>query len=216
MIFSPKGGVGKSTIASNLLVASASSGLRTVGLDFDGQHSLGGWFESRRQHPHFEHLVGLDFGALDLSDWHEGFSQTEGHDVVILDMPPGVDPNSAATMAAMMSRIDLVVMPALMERPSYIKVIPFMEAFRQKGTRAMFVMNKVKKNQIALREAREELGSHGRISPSEITERNEVFRAFDVGLAISEMSDAAGYGEMRSLWNDVYEQSAAATQQVAA
>jgi chromosome partitioning protein len=46
-ILGPKGGVGKSTIASNMLIAARLHGIETAGLDLDSQRSFAGWAETR-------------------------------------------------------------------------------------------------------------------------------------------------------------------------
>ena len=40
MVFASKGGVGKTTVASNLLVSAALDGIEAIGVDFDGQRHL--------------------------------------------------------------------------------------------------------------------------------------------------------------------------------
>jgi chromosome partitioning protein len=216
MVFAQKGGMGKSTVASNLLVAAAGDGLRAVGLDFDGQGSLWDWYVQRGQHPLVQRLASLDVGRIALADWTDAFAQSNAHDVAVLDLPPGVDRETAGVVSSLAPRVDLIVIPSLMEEPSYRKVVGFMDAFRAKGLPALFVLNRVEKNQIALREAREALGRHGPVCPVEITKRAEVFRAFEQGLAVVEIDDAPAAVEMRALWKHVRSAAARSPQRAAA
>src|SRR3954468_23909023 len=47
LITSPKGGVGKTGLSSNLSVAAALEGLRVAALDFDRQRSFARWWQRR-------------------------------------------------------------------------------------------------------------------------------------------------------------------------
>jgi hypothetical protein len=56
------------------------------------------------------------------------------------------------------------------------------------------------KGRISTRESRADLVEYGPVCPIEITQRDEVWRAFLAGSAVSELSDAAGVAEMQGLW----------------
>ncbi len=47
VVCSPKGGVGKTTIATNILVRAAQQGMRGLGIDLDRQKTLSKWFAKR-------------------------------------------------------------------------------------------------------------------------------------------------------------------------
>ncbi len=201
MLFASKGGMGKSTIASNLLVAAAQDGFKAVGVDFDGQKSLTSWFEARGQHPSVSEMASVDVGPAPLDEWEMVFDQTDrDYDLAVFDMPPGIDANLAALLASLAPRMDLIIIPTPPERPSYGKVIEFMSQFRKSGLKTIWVLNKVVKNRNSLREARAELTEHGPVCPVEITMRDEVWRAFDAGCAVAELGDAAGLAEMQGVW----------------
>jgi chromosome partitioning protein len=51
MIFGPKGGLGKTTIAAHLLVAAAKAGYSVLGIDFDPQKTLARWLSDRTSNP---------------------------------------------------------------------------------------------------------------------------------------------------------------------
>ena len=48
MMFVPKGGTGKTTIAAHLLVSAAKAGRTVLGVDFDPQGTLVRWSKERR------------------------------------------------------------------------------------------------------------------------------------------------------------------------
>ena len=201
MLFASKGGMGKTTIASNLLVSAAQDGFKSIGVDFDGQKSLMSWFDARGQHPSAAEMVAVDVGPAPLDEWEMVLDQTgRNYDLAIFDMPPGIDPNLQALLASLAPRMDLIIIPTPPERPSYGKVVDFMGQFRKSGLKSIWVLNKVVKNRNSLREARAELTEHGPVCPVEITMRDEVWRAFDVGSAVSELGDAASHAEMQGVW----------------
>jgi len=201
MLFASKGGMGKTTIASNLLVSAAQDGFKVIGVDFDGQKSLTSWFEARAQHPSTVDMAQVDVGSAQLDDWEAVLDQTErDYDLAVFDMPPGIDPNMQAVLASLAPRMDLIIIPTPPERPSYGKVLDFMGQFRKSGLKSIWVLNKVVKNRTSLREARAELTEYGPLCPVEITMRDEVWRAFDAGAAIAELGDAAGLAEMDGVW----------------
>lgn len=99
-----KGGVGKSTLASNLAAAAHLSGLRTVILDPDPQGSLVDWKAKR---PTGSRLAGLDVKAVGESLTQSRFLKlTAGYQVAILDGAPRL--NDIARLAAMSSDVALI------------------------------------------------------------------------------------------------------------
>ena len=99
-----KGGVGKSTLASNLAAAAHLSGLRTVILDPDPQGSLVDWKAAR---PPGSQLAGLDVKAVGESLTEPRFLKlTAGYQVAILDGAPRL--NDVARLTAMASDVALI------------------------------------------------------------------------------------------------------------
>jgi chromosome partitioning protein len=99
-----KGGVGKSTLVSNLGAAAHLSGLRTVILDPDPQGSLVDWKAAR---PIGSALAGLDVKKVGESLTEARFLKlTAGYQVAILDGAPRL--NDIARLAAMASDVALI------------------------------------------------------------------------------------------------------------
>lgn len=100
-----KGGVGKTTIASNLAAAAHLSGLRTILLDLDCQGSAFDWFVAREKG---SKLTGLAVVRTDRPLSREQFRDiTAGYDFAVCDGPPRVD---AVTRAAAINS-NIVVLP---------------------------------------------------------------------------------------------------------
>ena len=103
-----KGGVGKSTITTNLAVLYANIGLRVAIIDADpSNHSIGDWHRKRRQRPDAANLpvidvrIGLDPRSLSLL-------RTEGHHIIITDLPGGTP---SEEHEAVLPAFNLGVMP---------------------------------------------------------------------------------------------------------
>ena len=82
-----KGGCGKTTTASNLLVAARLAGVEAVGLDLDPQASLGTWAADRAklgQEPNVQVTAGL------LREWRKAVTATPAC-LAVLDLAPGLD-----------------------------------------------------------------------------------------------------------------------------
>src|SRR3954468_1561640 len=86
VVAGPKGGTGKSTTASNLLVAARMAGVDAVGIDLDPQGSLMTWSQDRTQggrEPSAEVLRGR------LTDWRDALAV--GSRLAVVDLAPGLD-----------------------------------------------------------------------------------------------------------------------------
>ncbi len=90
-VCSPKGGVGKTTIARCLLVAGAQAGLRTIGLDFDPQQSLTKWADRRVKTSRAiasDAFARIEVAPCELADWRHSVSAYGGVGLVVVDTPP--------------------------------------------------------------------------------------------------------------------------------
>lgn len=104
-VLNQKGGVGKTTIATNLAAAAHLEGRRTLVLDLDAQGSALDWSAARKDD---SKLVGLAVAKADRALTVGRFKELAvGYDVVVLDGPPRIsDITRSAALAA-----DAVVVP---------------------------------------------------------------------------------------------------------
>src|SRR3954462_4345219 len=86
MIFGPKGGLGKTTIAAHLLVAAAKAGYSTLGVDFDPQRTLARWLSDCTNNPTSKDLAQFDLATAKIKDWQDVWQHVHEYDVVVLDM----------------------------------------------------------------------------------------------------------------------------------
>jgi len=104
-VLNQKGGVGKSTLSTNLAAAAHLGGQRTMILDLDRQGSAFDWYAARKEGSRLDGLtVARADKALSLPKFRE---LTQGYEVVLCDGPPRLsDISRAAAVAA-----DVVVVP---------------------------------------------------------------------------------------------------------
>ena len=111
-VLGPKGGVGKSTVASNMLVAARLDGIEAAGLDLDSQRSLAGWAETRTATGR-EPVCRVAEGRV--TSWRDNLPDAE---LVVVDTPPGLEGNSyLEALQDLVLASDLVLVPALPKGP---------------------------------------------------------------------------------------------------
>lgn len=98
IVCNPKGGAGKTTLATNLAVALANNGYQVTLHDLDPQLSALDWSRSRPQH--CPEIVLSQQPDLDRSGWH------------IIDTPAGFESKELADLAPYASHIVIPVLPS--------------------------------------------------------------------------------------------------------
>lgn len=99
LLINTKGGVGKSTLSSNLASYYACRGARVALCDFDRQMSAVRWLERRgRDRPKIDGLTGWEYRGADDYDW------------IVIDPPAGV---VRKDVVSLVGRADVVVIPVL-------------------------------------------------------------------------------------------------------
>ena len=102
-LVSQKGGVGKSTLASNLAAYASSKGLKTTIIDLDPQSSLTAWYGLRLRHSDDVELLVKGMSVVDQVKQQE----QAGFDLCIIDTPP-----HNSTEAATAVRVsDITIVP---------------------------------------------------------------------------------------------------------
>jgi chromosome partitioning protein len=170
-----KGGVGKTTLATNLGAAAHLAGHRTIVLDLDPQGSATDWYAARRE---WSPLEGLTVSRCDRVLTLPRFRElTHGYDVAVIDGPPRLgDILRAAAVAA-----DVVLVPL---RPGAfdwwaaaetLTLLDSADAIREQLGRAparrMFVLNAAAERTRIAKAALEALGQVGELAPVVIASR---------------------------------------------
>jgi chromosome partitioning protein len=197
-ILGPKGGVGKSTIACNLLVAARLDGIDAAGLDLDSQRSFAGWAETRAASGREPACVVAE-GRMQA--WREALPEAE---LVIADTPPGLEGEEhVAGLRELALASDLVLVPALPKGPTLVKLRDVGVAFADMGADVIFVLNEVDPRRAMATEARAYLKAAGELCKIEIPAREDVHRAMTEGLAVVENPRHGGASEIAKLWSFV-------------
>lgn len=157
-VLQQKGGVGKTTLATNLAAAAHLAGRRTLVLDMDRQSSAYDWYCARVDG---SKLDGLSVLKADKPLSPQKFKEiSRGYDVIVCDGPPRVgDMTRSAAVAA-----DIVLVPL---RPGPLdwwataETLQVLESaneirqqLRRKPVRVVFVLNGTQRGSRILEEAR--------------------------------------------------------------
>ena len=201
-VLGSKGGIGKSTLASNLLLAAQLDGIAVAGMDLDSQGSFAGWARKRNEagvQPAVRVVAG------DLIAWHDALEDAaEGVDLVVADTPPGLpdEDHRAATRELALASV-LVLVPSLAEGPTLEMLGEVGAGLAELGAPVVFVLNKVDSRRRATREARAYLAEYGEVCDVEVPAREHVHQAMHGGLTVAEDKRLGGSGAMRDLWTFV-------------
>jgi chromosome partitioning protein len=197
-VLGPKGGVGKSTVASNMLVAARLDGIEAAGLDLDSQRSLAGWAETRTATGR-EPVCRVAEGRV--TSWRDNLPDAE---LVVVDTPPGLEGDSyLEALQDLVLASDLVLVPALPKGPTFIKVRDVAMAFAKQGAVVVFVLNEADPRRVATAEAREYLREAGELCEVEIPPREDIHRTMLEGVSVVEDGRFGGSAEMATLWSFV-------------
>lgn len=196
LVTSAKGGGGKSTLARNLAVAAATSGLRVATLDLDAQKTLTNWYGRRPEGAaEFAHYAA----TMDGGDVRGSISSIDDADVLIIDTPPSIeDYPEAFRLLAKIS--DLVLIPTGQSVDDLDSVRPWMRFVLSTGKRAAFVLNRVKPRTKAFLEARNMLMKDGPVCPVELPDFEDVPLTSAYGIGIAELRGAKCASHMEGIW----------------
>lgn len=189
-----KGGVGKTTIATHLAVASWQSGLRTKLIDLDPQTTASEWADSRGDDP--PDVISAQHNRLTkILDMVR-----DETDVVYVDTPPAAgDAGSSAIEAA-----DLVIIPCRIQASDIAAVLRSYDAAAGQGRRAVVVFNdeSPQRRKSIVGETREVLAKRGiETAPVVIHSRIAYGESQDSGRTVMETDpQSVAADEMRELY----------------
>ena len=105
-ITSQKGGVGKTTLAMNLAIAAASSGVPTIVFDLDPQASAMAWYDRRLANGNADQPKTVSIQPVRLPTELKA-AMSDGYQLAIIDTPPNVSGNAVHIAQAG----DLILIP---------------------------------------------------------------------------------------------------------
>jgi chromosome partitioning protein len=182
---SQKGGGGKTTLATNLAVAAARAGVRTLLLDLDAQQSSarawGTWRASRRPKPGLP-LTITPVAWDDLEAALKGAAKAK-HQLIILDTPG--QKGAVSNYAASVSNIVLVtVQPSMLDLATITETL----ALNNVANRPAFVFFNRVPDRAALKEATDVVSGRGiRVAPVALSNLRAYQDAAGEGLGVLEL-----------------------------
>ncbi len=194
LVFSPKGGSGKSTVARNLAVGALRTGLRVATLDTDPQATLTEWWNRRPDAmPAIDHYQTSLDELNDIEDLNE-------IDVLVIDTPTAAEAYKAAAIK-LIKDADFVVMPCQPTPEDVISLRRSMEHVRSIKRNAAFVLNRAFPKLKETLDTRRQLAGVADMAPVDIPNLSEVYRSFTAGLGVQEMARAKSADDFRALWS---------------
>lgn len=204
-VVNQKGGVGKSTLATNLGAAAHLSGRRTLILDLDSQGSALDWYAERKEGSRLDGLtVARSDKALTLPRFRE---LTSGYTVAILDGPPRLgDITRAAALASDVALIPL--RPGAFDWWACSDTLTLLDSadairveINRPPLRRMFVLNAADERTRLARAALEALGKVGELAPVTIAPRVIYAEAATVGESVMTLApEGPAADEISRLW----------------
>lgn len=137
LVANPKGGCGKTTVATHLAAAFAQAGLRTALADADRQGSSLGWLRSRPD----------SAPAIQGLDWHGGPGKTPKQvDRLIIDAPAAMKMKKIEELLRLADVIVVPVLPSGFDEPvtgEFLKQLEALKPIRKSKTAVAIVRNRV-------------------------------------------------------------------------
>lgn len=201
MLLNPKGGCGKTTIATSLASYYAAADLRTALVDYDSQGSSTRWLNVRP--PDLESIHGVAAYRTTLGVTRAWQMRLPG-DVqrVVVDTAAGL---SATQVPDMAQRADIIVVPVLPSRidmdaaMDFLGVLERSPAVRDGGRRVAVVANRLRGNKRLTRELKSFLAAQPFPFIASLRESSNYERAAELGVGIHDLDGVRSHTD-RDQW----------------
>lgn len=182
MVLNPKGGSGKSTIATNLASHFASQGEHVAIADFDPQHCSLDWLAARPKSSPLIHGTAVnDIDELLLP---------HGAGYLIMDAPAGVHGKNMSRLVKKAHTLLIPVLPSPIDMRTtarFIEELLLVGRVERERTRIAVVANRVRENTLIYHSLQRFLGSLGIPFLTHLRDTQNYIRAAEGGLGIFEM-----------------------------
>ena len=189
MVLNPKGGCGKSTIATNIASFYTTKNKSVVLADFDPQGSSMDWLDARPdKYPEIEGIAA----------W-ESFKTPRNKDILVMDVPAGVH---GKELNALIRRAQSVIIPVLPSPIDMRAVAKFAHEIHRIGkveknqVKLAVVANRVKENTLAFQMLQKFLKKLDIAFIGKIRDTQNYIRAAERGVGIFEMAPSSVYQDL--------------------
>ena len=195
-----KGGVGRSTMARNFLVASATAGFKTIGFDLDRQATLHKWHLRRQKsREKLPECVATDVRIANVADWRSLVEASKGFEVAVVDTAPGIEENMAA-MVSLCRAATFVAIPCGVTHDDIESVVPWMRTLMEQRVKAAFILNKANRRTKSFAVARNTLLRNGPVAPVEVPLLEDIHAPSSEGLCTLDYENARGSVPIEGVW----------------
>lgn len=181
MVLNPKGGCGKSTIATNLASHYAATGTPTYLVDFDLQGSSMDWLDARPAHaPAIRGVLADD----------KEFLIPHGDGVMIMDAPAGVHGKRLKQYVKRAQTLIIPVLPSPMDMRAtarFVEELLLVGRISREKTRIAVVANRVREQTLIYHSLQRFLDSLSIHFPATLRDTQNYIRAAQQGLGIFEL-----------------------------
>jgi chromosome partitioning protein len=203
LLSSPKGGVGKSSLARNILVLAARSGKSVAGIDFDQQATLATWTQRReRVRASIPELSAIPVTAAPLDDWRSVMraARKSQADLVVIDTPPSIELNLSA-IVSLSKEANLILVPCQQTQDDVDSAGPWMKRLIDAKANAAFVLNRSNRRAKSFGSIRAKLLALGPVCPVEVPQLEEIPLAAGKGLGVMDLARPSSGETFDSLWS---------------
>jgi chromosome partitioning protein len=189
VVLNPKGGSGKTTIATNLASHFALRGEKPVLMDYDVQASSSHWVRKRHENQAHVHLISVfEREALATRTFELRFPQGTGR--VIVDTPAAVE---AQAMPELTRSADKILVPVL---PSDIDIyacsrcvqnLLLVAKVKRRDNRLGIIANRVRRNTLSYQSLLRFLETLGVPVVATLRDSQNYVRAAELGMGLEEM-----------------------------
>ena len=196
LVINPKGGSGKTTVATNLASHFAAEGIPTAVMDYDPQGSSLNWLKQRA--PHAPKIHGAN-GAPQRNQLRSiEMYVPAGTRQLIIDAPAGA---SGLLLQEMLSRTDNIIIPVapsaidIHATANFIKHLLLTGRIRVRNIRLAVVANRVRKSIPVYQPLERFLGSLSLPLIARLNDSDAYLKAAEMGLGIFEMDFSMSFAE---------------------